>query len=187
MLTASSTSIRGVSEFAKKAYSFTTEIETHRERIDSMFALTEVLKQIGITEKVTVCNINEEQMLNFLDNAGIRTNGNDIIIDGGISRTENTDFKDCRLLFCLNLGNNLNYGKGCECRDKFVIKASFIPENDSLFEEKEHLIFAYSNDSRLSEKLGEINIKRTLYHSKAEVRINCEKSSARNLTARKSL
>lgn len=175
VLTASSTSIRGVSEFAKKAYSFTTEIETHRERIDSMFALTEVLKQIGIEDSVAVCNINEEQMLNFLDNAGIKPNGNDIIIDGGINKTEITDLESCRILFCLNLSNKLNYGKDYGCRDKFVIKAKFIPDSDSLFEEKEHLIFAYSNDNLLSEKLSEINIRRKLYHSKAEVEINCEK------------
>lgn len=178
VLTASSTSIRGVSEFAKKAYSFTTEIETHRERIDSMFALTEVLKQIGIKDSVSVCNINEEQMLNFLDNAGISTNGKDILIDGGINKTDNADFANCRILFCLNLGNNLNYGKNFEYRDKFVIKAKFIPESDSLFEETEHLVFAYSNDSLLIEKLSEIHIKKQLYNSKAEVEIDCKKISA---------
>ncbi|MGN1466856.1 MAG: hypothetical protein ACI4W1_00970 [Ruminococcus sp.] len=174
VLTASSTSIRGVSEFAKKAYSFTTEIETHRERIDSMFALTEVLKQMGITQGVTVCNINEEQMLNFLDNAGIRANGNGILVDGGIKQSNSADFENCRVLFCMNLGNNLNYGKNYGHKDKFVITASFKPENGSLFEEQEHLIFAYSNDSLLSEKLSKINITAQLYHSKAEVRITCE-------------
>lgn len=178
VLTASSTSIRGVTEFAKRAYSFTTEIETHRERIDSMFALTEVLKQIGIKDSVSVCNINEEQMLNFLDNAGISANGNVIIIDGGINKSESTDLENCRILFCLNLGNNLNYGKNFEYRDKFVITASFIPESDSLFEEEEHLIFAYSNDNLLSEKLSKIDISKQLCYSKAEVQINCEKISA---------
>lgn len=175
VLTASSTSVRGVSEFAKKAYSFTTEIETHRERIDSMFALTEVLKQIEIKEGVSLCNINEEQMLNFLDSAGIKADGKEVLIDGGISNSENIDYENSRLLFCLNPEDNLNYGKGDGYRDKFVIRADFKPESDSLFEEKEHLIFAYSSDSLLSEKLARVNIKRKLYHSKAEVLINCER------------
>ncbi|MGN0460906.1 MAG: glycosyltransferase family 52 [Ruminococcus sp.] len=175
VLTASSTSIRGFSEFAEKAYSFTTEIETHRERLDPMFALTQVLKQIGVKKGVNVTNINEKQMINFLDNAGIKSDGKEVLIDGGTVDKKTTDSKDCRILFCLNPCYTQSREEHFDFKDKFVIKAHFTPESNSLFEEKEDIILAYSNDSMMSEKLSEINMKIKLYNSKAEVEINCEK------------
>lgn len=173
-LTASSTSVRGVAEFAKKAYSFTTEIETHRERIDSMFAVTEVLKEIRVTENVTVWNINEEQICNFLDNAGIKTNGNDILIDGGICREESSDFENYSLVFCLNLGNVLNYNPNNNSENMFVIKADFHSEKDSLFEETSYIIFAYCIDESYADKIKNVHITKNLKYSKANVEISAQ-------------
>ena len=66
----------------------------------------------------------------------------------------------------------INYSRKYRCKHKRTFVAVI---SDSLFEESEHLIFTYSNDTLLSEKLSEINIRIKLYHSKAEVEINCEK------------
>ncbi len=174
-LTASSTSIRGVTEFANKAYSFTTEIETHRERLDSMFAVTEILKELKITDNVAVCNINEEQICNFLDNAGIKTNGDKFLINGGIAKTDNTDFENKSIVLCLNLGNILNYNPDNNSKNMFVIRAEYKPESDSLFQDESFLIFAYCIDESYIEKFEKISFTRNLKYSKASVEITCTK------------
>ncbi|MCD8026488.1 MAG: hypothetical protein LUF33_06085 [Clostridiales bacterium] len=175
-LTASSTSIRGVAEFAKRSYYFTMEIETHRDRIDDMYVAVEVLKEIGIKDGVCVRNINETQIINFLDNSGIKTDGEEILIDSGISKQCNTDVSDYRLALCLNLGNVLNFNPKNNIDTLFIISADIIPREGSLAQEKRILIFAYCNDGKTAEKLLTLKMARKLKYTKAEINISCKKA-----------
>lgn len=176
-LTASSTSIRGMTEFTNKTYSFTTEIETNRDRIDDMFAGVEVLKKVGITNGVCVRNINEEQILNFLDSRNILKDGQDILIDGGITRQENFDIGKYKLAMFLNLGNILNYNPKNSFENLFVITADFTGHPSSLISEKQVMIFVYCNDDEISKNLNGLSFSLVLKNTKADVKINCTKAT----------
>ena len=174
-LTASSTSIRGVTEFAKHSYSFTTEIEVHRERLDSMYIAVELLKELKIFSSVKVQNINEIQINCLLDNAGIKTEGNTILIDGGIKTPSQIEYDNYDLVLCLNLGNVLNYCSSENTDNTFMIDAHFIPQSDSLINEKHYSIFAHCSNEKLITQLNSIKFFRKLKNTKSKINVTCHK------------
>lgn len=159
-LTASSTSVRGVDAFAEKSYSFTTEIESNREVIDTMYIIAEVLKELGIKSGVTVKNMNETQMSAFLDNADIKQDGDNILIDGAVNSESAENTEKCGLVI-LPFDENKN--------GDFIIKAEFLPSKHSLMKHKTVKIPVVCNDALLKDKISRIEFKRNLKYTKAEI------------------
>lgn len=164
-LTASSTSIRGVDRFAEKTYSFTTEIESHRENIDPMYITAEVLRELGISSGVVLKDINETQMSVFLDNAGIKHDNGNILIDGG-NNADNTD--KYGLVF-------LPFAP--KQKGDFIIKAEFLPSKHSLMKHKTIKIPIVCNDSQYKDRLNSLEFNRNLKYTKAEINIKIMRNS----------
>lgn len=175
-LTASSTSVRGVSSFCNHAYYFTTEIETNHETIDDMYVLTEILKKLGIYQSVNFSNINIQQIRCFLNNAGIVCNGNDYLIDGGNKYEYSQNFKRGKINFCLNSGQVINFNPRVKNNNFIIITAKFIPLKKSLVSEKNTEIYAYGSDIHKLEKLADLKFERNLKYSKADVKVTCRKA-----------
>lgn len=178
-LTASSTSIRGVSEFIGRTYYFTTEIEVNRDGLDSMFVSTEVLKALKIQNGVKLDNINSEQAQNFLDNAGIKNDGNYILIDGGLSAESPLPPQDFALALYLSTGDSLNYNPALDTHSLFLITAQFIPDEDSLMSEKKIYIFALCYDGELGRCLENLRLEKRLKYTRSDVIISCRRFDER--------
>lgn len=180
-LTASSTSIRGVDKFAVHSYYFTTEIETNRERIDDMFVATLLLKELDISNVETIRNINEIQITNFLSRYGIIHENGNILIDGGIERNGNDDVYDYRLSLLLNLGNIINFNPNIPTDSLYIISADFSPHGTSLMREKQLMIFAYTKDKDIADKLESLIIRRQLKYTKADIAVRCRKADSESV------
>lgn len=164
-LTASSTSIHGVDRFAKKAYSFTTEIETNRDNIDYFYIITEIIKEFGILSGVTTQNINKTQISAFLDNAEIVQSGNEILIDGSEKCIEAENYS----LAFFPFSNDKN--------GSFTITASYKPHKHSLMPQKNIKIAVFCNDKKYFEKLEKLHFVRSLKYTKADIEVTSEKKN----------
>lgn len=180
-LTASSTSIRGVDRFAAHSYYFTTDIETNRERIDDMFVATLLLKELEIQNVGTIRNINEIQILNFLNRYGIACESGDILIDGGMNRSDNNDVYNYKLSLLMNLGNIINFNPNTSTDGLYIITADFTPHSSSLMREKQLMIFAYTKDKEISERLESLIIRKQLKYTKADIAVRCRKADSESI------
>lgn len=172
-LTASSTSIRGVSEFIDRTYYFTTDIEINRDGLDSMFTAVEVLKAIEITGGVSLDNINNEQAQNFLDNAGIKADGNYILIDGGLSPGRLLPPQNSAIALYLSTADSLNFNPALDTDSLFLITTQFIPDEDSLMPKKELYSFAFCHDEKLRRRLENLRLEKRLKYTRSDVLISC--------------
>lgn len=172
-LTASSTSIRGLSGFIERKYYFTTDIETNRDSIDSIFAAVEVLKQLEITDGVGLENINKEQALNFLDNAGIKSDGCRVIINGGATPKKHTLPQELELVLYLSTGDFINFNPALDTSALILITAHFKPDDDSLMPEKSVYIFALCKSDKIRQSLLDTKIEKRLKYTQADIEISC--------------
>lgn len=180
-LTASSTSIRGVDKFAVHSYYFTTDIETNRERIDDMFIATLLLKELGIRNVSLIRNINETQITNFLNRYGIALDNGDTLIDGDMEKVDNLDVYDYRLSLLLNLGNIINFNPNIPTDGLYIVTADFTPKDSSLMREKQLMIFAYTNDKEIQNKLESLIIRKQLRYTQADIAVRCKKADSESI------
>ena len=173
--TASSTSVRGVTEFVEKAYYYTSEVYSEYQKIDDIYITSQLLKSLGITSGVNIRNINSqdcEQLMNFLDIEGISTGENDVLIDGGQVKNDNFEVVGDKLTLYMNLGNVLNFSYEWDTMNTVLIQAHFIPQSESLLEEKKVFIFAKA-DYEIDQKLEKIKFKIKMHHTKADIEVSC--------------
>ncbi len=175
--TASSTSIRGVTDFVQKAYYFTSEVYAEHQKIDDIYIVSQILKRLGITSGVNIQNTSSEsreQLMNFLDGECISTGENDVLIDGGQVKNDKFEFTGDQLTLCMNLGNVLNFPYKWDIENTVLIQAYFIPKSGSLLEEKKVLIFAKANDE-ICQKLEKMSFSKKMQHTKAYIEVICAK------------
>lgn len=179
-LTVSSTSIRGMVNAAKHSYYFTTEAETYPEALNPMYAAAELLTELGINGGVSIQNINETQMKNFLESRGISLGEGSAVIDGGVERVKSISC-NARLELILNLGSVLSFSADWDFDNICLIRARYSPLEGSLMPRCEYLIYAVCTDEETKRRLKGIDLERKLKYSKAEVKITAEKIDGRTI------
>lgn len=180
-LTASSTSIRGVDKFAIHSYCFTTDIETNRERIDDMFVVALLLKELEVNNIGTIRNINEIQITNLLNRCGIIFDNGNVLIDGGMKKNDNLDVYDYKLSILLNLGNIINFNADIPTEGLYIITTDFLPKGTSLMREKQLMIFAYTRDKEIQSRLESLIIRKQLKYTQADIAVRCKKADSESI------
>jgi hypothetical protein len=181
VLTASSTSVGGMSHIAKNSISFGTDIEIHYDRLHDMYIAAKLINEVFHGQQIIKQNIKSSHLEHFLslysnDFSGIEPSNSSIYIDGGeyiIGETNNYEFiinqrKDI-LIF-------LNYNQKYE----FLTYPGLIHKNFIVIKNKLHKnneIWVYCENEEERRKILSMKEIKTLKYSGLELEINCEEAT----------
>ena len=167
VLTASSTSIGGLAPYARKCYSFGTEIETHWQRLHLMFAAARVLRHMEV-QGASVCRMNSAQMRNLLDVCGIPgTQG--ALVDGGLLGYDEIS-PSALLTLLLHFEDSAHDAAESDIR----IHVRLIPEEGSLLQPADYVITARCEEEAMRARLRRMKEQIELKYSKAILEIKSE-------------
>jgi len=182
VLTASSTSIGGMTHISKSTMSFGTDIEIHYERLHKIYITAKVINEIFHGQEIITHNIKRSHLENFLSlyptDFSMKDLGNNIIyIDGGqhiIGETSNNHYvmkpSDDILIF-LNFNEIYAF-----LTYPYLDHNYFIVLEDKL--DNKNNIWVYCENEEERRRILSINERKILKYSGSELEISSEEATA---------
>jgi hypothetical protein len=182
VLTASSTSVGGMSHISKSTISFGTEIEFHYERLHKMYMAAKVIHDIFAGQEIITHNIKRSHLEHFLslysiDYSKKALEHSSIFIDGGqpmIWETSNPHYiinPSFDVLIFLNFNEAYTFLANPDLDQNY-----FIVLKDKRSDKNEIWIYCENEEER--RKIMSIKEKTRLYYSGTELEINSEEATA---------
>lgn len=98
-----------------------------------------------------------------------------------MEKVDNLDVYDYRLSLLLNLGNIINFNPNIPTDGLYIVTADFTPKDSSLMREKQLMIFAYTNDKEIQNKLESLIIRKQLRYTQADIAVRCKKADSESI------
>ncbi len=173
-ITASSTSIGGMQEYALNSYSFGEGVENRIDQLHVMYMAATILSHIGISE-VSLRNIHEIQMESFLRFRQISTTAAaKYWIDGGIGQESMILPQEEEVIVYLSLDQALYWNPLLDASKLIYVRGGIKKQKNSLLHNNHFHVFVFCRDDQLREKLLQLEEEKDLGYTRGRLYIQAE-------------